>query len=107
MDKAKEVGQNILKTMTQKNTEEYTFKKDKQAITMEIYMYSEVIHKEIQVDPQLLFQRLIAVRNYMPMNMSMNSLSINYVLFQPLCLSPAGYQERQTSRTSRGNMESH
>ena len=32
VDKAKEVGQNILKTMTHKNTEEYTFKKDKQAI---------------------------------------------------------------------------
>ena len=64
MDKAKEVGQNILKTTTHKNTEEYTFKKDKQAITMEIYMYSEVIHKEIQVDPQLLFQWLIVVRNY-------------------------------------------
>ena len=26
-------------------------------------MISEVIHKEIQVDPQPLFQRLIAVRN--------------------------------------------
>ena len=107
MDKAKEVGQNILKIMTHKNTEEYTFKKDKQAITMEIYMCAEVVHKEIQVDPQLLFQRLIAVRNYMQMKMWMNSLSINYVLFQPLCLSPTGYQERQTSRTSRGNMESH
>ena len=64
VDKAKEVGQNILKTMTHKNTEEYTFKKDKQAITMDTYMISEVIHKEIQVDPQLLFQRLITVRNY-------------------------------------------
>ena len=64
VDKAKEVGQNILKTMTHKNTEEYTFKKDKQAITMDTYMISEVIHKQIQVDPQLLFQRLITVRNY-------------------------------------------
>ena len=27
-------------------------------------MISEVIHKEIQVDPQLLFQMLIAIRNY-------------------------------------------
>ena len=63
VDKAKEVGQNILKTMTHKNTEGYIFKKDKQAITMDKYMISEVIHKEIQVDPQLLFHRLIAVRN--------------------------------------------
>ena len=53
-DKAKEVGQNILKTMTHKNTEKYTFKKDKQAITMNTYMISEVSHKEIQVDPQLI-----------------------------------------------------
>ena len=50
--------------MTHKNTKEYTFKKDKEAIAMDTYMISEVIHKEIQVDPQLLFQRLIAVRNY-------------------------------------------
>ena len=64
VDKAKEVGQNILKTMTHKNTEEYTSKKDKQAITMDKYMISEVIHKAIQVDPQLLFQRLITARNY-------------------------------------------
>ena len=64
VDKAKEVGQNILKTMTNKNTEEYTFKKDKQAIAMDTYMISKVIHKEIQVDPQLLFQRLITARNY-------------------------------------------
>ena len=38
VDKAKEVGQNILKTMIHKNTEEYTFKKDKQAITMDTYI---------------------------------------------------------------------
>ena len=43
VDKAKKVGQNILKTMTYKNTEEYTFKKDKQAITRDTYMISEVI----------------------------------------------------------------
>ena len=37
VDKAKEVGQNMLKITTHKNTEEYTFKKDKQAITMDIH----------------------------------------------------------------------
>ena len=30
-----------MKTMTHNKTEEYTFKKDKRAITIEIYMYSE------------------------------------------------------------------
>ena len=37
LDKGKEVGQNILKTVTHNNTEEYTFKKDKQAVTMDTY----------------------------------------------------------------------
>ena len=41
--------------MTHKNTE-YSFKEDKQGITMDTYMISEVIHKETQVDPQLLCQ---------------------------------------------------
>ena len=63
VDITKEVGQNILKT-TNHNTEECTFNKDKRAITIDTYMISEVIHKEIQVDPQLLFQRLITAKNY-------------------------------------------
>ena len=95
VDEAKEVGENILKTMTHKNTEEYTFKKDKQAITMDTYMISKVIHKEIQVDPQLLFQRLITIRNYANENVDV-LFKHNYVLFQPLCLSPMDYQEKQT-----------
>ena len=63
-DKAKEVGcQNILKTMTHKNTE-YSFKEDKQGITMDTYMISEVIHKETEVDPQMLCQCIMS----MPVN---------------------------------------
>ena len=49
-------------------------------------MISEVIHKEIQVDPQLLFQRLIAVRNYANEDVD--------VLFQhELCAVPASLFE--------------
>ena len=86
VDKAKEVGKNILKTMTHKNTEEYTFKKDTQAITMDIYMISEVIHKEIQVDPQLLFQRLITVRNYA-------NEDVDVLFKHELCTVPASLNE--------------
>ena len=72
-DKAKEVGgQNILKTMTHKNTDEYSFKKDKQGITMDTYIISEVIHKEIQVDPQLLCQCIMST----PINCTV-SLMVN------------------------------
>ena len=39
VNKAKEVGKNILKNMTHKNTEEYTFKKDKQVITMDGHIH--------------------------------------------------------------------
>ena len=44
VNKAKKIGQNILKAMIHKITEEYAFKTDKQAITMDTYMISEVIH---------------------------------------------------------------
>ena len=91
-DKAKEVGQNILKNMTHKNTEEYTFKKDKQAITMDTYMISEVIHKEIQVDPQLLFQRLITVRNYAneDVNVLFNPITYGILLLSQLWRAGGG-----------------
>ena len=46
VDKAKEADQNILKTMTHRNTDEYCFKKDNQAITIYTYMISGVIHKK-------------------------------------------------------------
>ena len=64
---------------------------------MDTYMISEVIHKEIQVDPKLLFQRLIAVTNYANKDVDV-LLSMNNVRFQPLCLSPMCYQEKQTSK---------
>ena len=106
VDKAKEVDQNILKTMTHKNTEEYTFKKDKQAVTMDTYMISEVIHKEIQIDPQLLFQRLVAVRNYA-------NEDVDVLFKHELCVVPAslfesnGLPRKANKPVSRGNMESH
>ena len=104
VDKAKEVGQNILKTMIHKSTEEYTFKKDKQAITMDTYIISEVIHKEIQVDPQLLFQRLMAVRNYA-------NEDVDVLFKHELCAVPASMFESnglpKQASTSKSNMESH
>ena len=72
--------------MTHKKTEEYTFKKDKRAITIEIYMYSAVIHKEIQADPQLLFQRLVAVRNYA-------NEDVDQLFKHKLCAAPASLLE--------------
>ena len=58
--KAKEVGQNNFKTMTHKNIDEYSFTKNKQDITMDTYMISEAIQKEIQVDPELLCQCIMS-----------------------------------------------
>ena len=86
VDKAEEVGQNILKTMTHKNTAGYTLKKDKQAITMDTYMIPEVIHKQIQVDPRLLFQRLIAVKNY-------TNQDVDVLFKHELCAVPASLFE--------------
>ena len=107
VDKAKEVGQNILKTMAHKNTEGYTFKKDKQAITMDTYMISEVIHKEIQVDPQLLFQRLIAIRNYAIEDVDVLFKHELYAVLASLFESNGLPRKAKKASTSRGNMESH
>ncbi len=54
IEKAKTIGNTILASMDGQTTAEYTFKKRDQAITSSVKIGGE----EVQVDPQLLFQRL-------------------------------------------------
>ena len=58
VEKAREVGQSILDSMTGKPAAEYSFTKSNQAITVSAKSSVKVDGEKIQVDPQLLFQRL-------------------------------------------------
>ena len=58
----KEVGQGILSTMTGKSVDEHVFKKKDQVITMNASTSRVIIEQEhINIDPQLLFQRMLTV----------------------------------------------
>ena len=60
LEKAREVGQSILNSMTGKPAAEYSFTKTNQAIIAFSAKSSVNVHGEkIQVDPKLLFQRVI------------------------------------------------
>jgi hypothetical protein len=59
VDKAKTIGNTILASMDGQTTAEYTFKKRDQAITLSTQFSVKIGGEAVQVDPQLLFQRLI------------------------------------------------
>ena len=61
VDIAKEVGEKILTSMAQQNVLQRSFKKKDQAVTLSTSAV-KVNNETIQIDPQLLFQRLIAAR---------------------------------------------
>lgn len=58
-DEAKCVGEKILSSMNGKSPTDYTFKRSAQAITMASKSSVKINNDQVQVDPQLLFQRLI------------------------------------------------
>ena len=60
-DSAKSIGLDIIADMEEKKVLEYTFKKKKQAVTLGTKQHVKVDGEEVNVDPQLLFQRLISV----------------------------------------------
>ena len=59
VEKAREVGQSILDSMTGNPAGEYSFSKSNQAITFSATSSIKVDGEKILVDQQLLFQRLI------------------------------------------------
>ena len=70
VEKARQVGQSILDSMTGKAAAEYPFTKSNQAITFGAKSSIKVGGEKIQVDPQLLFQRLIIASQSLPNDMS-------------------------------------
>ena len=60
VEKAKSIGEQILKQLTGKMVKDHTFKAQKQALTMDGKII-ECGQDKVHVDPQLLFQRLVIV----------------------------------------------
>ena len=61
VDIAEQVGNNIILTMIGVNVLEYTFKRKSQAVTLGSQTAVMIQGEAVQVDPQLLFQRLSIV----------------------------------------------
>ena len=61
VDRAKEIGCGILQSMVGKSAGEVKFKRKAQAVTMSTKTTVKVNNDMVQIDPQLLFQRLVAV----------------------------------------------
>ena len=59
VDDAKDIGQGILMSMTGKFVTEFAFNRSNQAVTLATKSSVKFDGEKIQVDPQLLFQRLI------------------------------------------------
>ncbi|KAK3085994.1 hypothetical protein FSP39_011885 [Pinctada imbricata] len=59
-DKAFDVGKDILQSMEGNKVSEYVFKKSRQVITLSSKSSVKLDDDELKVDPQLLFQRLLA-----------------------------------------------
>ena len=59
--RAEEIGKDVLNRMSGKQVSKYTFRKKHRAITMDSPSKVKIDDEEVNIDPQLLFQRLILV----------------------------------------------
>lgn len=73
-DSAKAVGNTILQSMQGSAVKEFKFKKKDQVVTMDVKVCAKVDGESIQVDPQLLFQRLVTAANGQPDESELSSL---------------------------------
>lgn len=63
VDRARATGKNILASMIGKSVADYTFKRNAQAVTLASKSSVRIESDNVQIDPQLLFQRLIIACN--------------------------------------------
>ena len=62
VEKAREIGVNIVESMAGKSTDEFRFRKSNQAVTLGLRSTVKIKGEHVNIDPQLLFQRLLTVR---------------------------------------------
>ena len=62
VEKAREIGVKIVESMAGKSTYEFTFRKANQAVTLGSRSTVKIKGEHVNIDPQLLCQRLLTVR---------------------------------------------
>lgn len=92
------VGTAILKSMDGRTPGDYTFKRKDQAVTLGMRSSVRIDGNEIQVDPQLLFQRLVIVAQ--KCDELESALNTSYVAILHLYLIPPFYFTKQRSLPS-------
>ena len=90
VDQSKDIGQKIPDSMAGRNVEDYTFIKANQAVTLGSRSSIKIKNEFVQVDPQLLFQRLVAVgkerTDDLPSLFSYELCSYPSAMFESSCL---------------------
>ena len=99
VDRAKEVGETILKSMVANNVQEYTFKKKNDLVTMGQKKSIKVDGEPLQINPQLLFQRLTAVAQDMTQNVAEFFCNMSFAVNHLLFLINTDFSGRQTRRS--------
>ena len=61
-ERGREIGVKILESMAGKSTDESTFRKANQAVTLGSRSTVKIKGEHVNIDPQLLFQRMVTVR---------------------------------------------
>lgn len=64
VDKTKEIGEGIVEDMVGKSSEEYTFKRSRQVITLNDKNTVKVTGETVEIDPQLLFEDISTLFMY-------------------------------------------
>ena len=62
VEKAREIGVKIVESIAGKSTDKFTFRKANQAVTLGSWSTVKIKGDHVNIDPQLLFQRLPTVR---------------------------------------------
>ena len=63
VEKVREIGVNILEYMAGKSTDEFIFRKANQGVKLGSLSTVKIKDEHVNIDPQLLFQRLLTVRD--------------------------------------------
>ena len=95
VDRAEIIGKDMVAKMVDQNVFEFSFQCKNQATNMQTT--GVIIGEEtINIDPQVLAQRLIAVKDHHEYSAELFKY-MSYVAIPQHCLTDVGYQERQTS----------
>ena len=61
VEKAREIGVKIVESVAGQSTDEFTFRKANQAVTLRSRSTVKIKGEHVNIDPHLLFQRLLTV----------------------------------------------